>query len=202
MQGEGEVSAFSVVLAFGAAAAWMTAKGARPASRLYLRFACVLYAALAASALAGVAPEAVAEIATTLAIALLMLAAYASFRRAVRPLPAASVLAVACAGGIWSAASGVMAPAVVVQVVCLVVMIALAGRGLWRRSSVHLASAAAALLAASCSLLVENALAFVALLLFSAAGLLGTALSLARASEIPLEERRNAGGTAAVRRMR
>jgi len=200
MQGERDMSAFAVVLAFGAAAAWMTAKGARPASRLYLRFACVLYAALAASALAGVAPEAVAEIATTLAIALLMLAAYASFRRAVRPLPAASVLAVACAGGIWSAASGAMAPAVVVQAVCLAVMIALAKRGLWRRPSVHLALAAAALLAASCSLLVENG--FVALLLFSAAGLLGTTLSLVRVSEIPLEERRDADGAAAIRRLR
>ena len=201
MQGAAKVSAFAAVLALAAAAAWMTAKGARSASRLYLRFACVLYAALAASALAGVAPEAVAEIATTLAVALLMLAAYASWRRAAKPLPAASVLTMACAGGIWSAASGAMAPAVVLQVCCLFVMIALAGRGSGRRPGIRLALAAAALLAASCSLLAENSLAFVALLLFSAAGLLGTALALARVSEIPLEGRRGAGGEAAVRRM-
>jgi hypothetical protein len=194
------VSAFAVVLALAAAAAWMTAKGARPSSRLYLRFACVLYAALAASALAGVAPEAVAQVATTLAVALLTLAAYTSFRRKVRPLPAASVLAMACVSGIWSAASGAMAPAVVLQIFCLFVMIALARRGLWRWRSIHLALATAALSAASCSLLVENA--FVALLLFSTAGLLGATLAVARVSEIPLEERRDADGAAAIRRMR
>jgi hypothetical protein len=199
-----DVSAFAAVLALAAAAAWLTAKGARPSSRLYLRFACVLYAALAASALANIAPQAVAVIATTLATALLMLAAYASFRRAAKPLPAASVLAMACVAGIWSAARGAMAPAVVLQVFCLFVMIALARRGLaaWRRPSIHLVLAAAALLAASCSLLVENSQAFVALLLFSAAGLLGTTLSLVRASEIPVEERRDADGAAAVRRRR
>jgi len=196
------VSAFAVVLALGSAAAWMTVKGARPASRLYLRFACVLYAALAASALAGIAPEAVAEIATTLATALLMLAAYTSFRGPARPLPAASVLAAACAAGIWSAASGAMAPAIVVQIICLFVMIALARRGLWRRPSILLVLAAAALLAASCSLLVEDSQAFVALLLFSAAGLLGTAVSLARNSEILVEQRRAADNAAAIRRMR
>ena len=196
------MSAFAVVLALGSAAAWMTAQGVRPASRLYLRFACVLYAALAASALAGIAPDAVAEIATTLATALLMLAAYASFRRAAKPLPAAAVLAAACIAGIWSAASGALAPAVVLQIFCLFVMIALARRGLaaWRRPNIHLALASVALLAASCSLLVENA--SVALLLFSTAGLLGTAISLARNSEILVEERCAAESAAAIRRLR
>ncbi len=193
------ISAFAAVLALSAAAAWMTAKGARPASRLYLRFACVFFVALAASAFAGVAPEAVALIATTLATALLMLAAAAGFRSAVKPPAAASVLALACAGGIWSAASGAMAPAVVLQVFCLLVMIALAVRE--RRSGLRLGLASAALLAAACSLLVENSLAFVALLLFSAAGLLGTTLALARASEIPLEGRRRSRGAAAIRGM-
>ena len=198
------VSAFAAVLALGSAAARMTAKGARPASRLYLRFACVLYAALAASALAGIAPQAVAQIATTLVAALLMLAAYASFRRPARPLPAASVLAAASVAGIWSAASGAMAAAVVVQVFCLFVMIALAGPGLaaWRRPSIHLALAATALLAASCALLVENSQAFVALPLFSAAGLLGTAISLARNSEVLIEQRRDADRASAIRHMR
>ncbi|MGC9952905.1 MAG: hypothetical protein ABSD21_01310 [Rhizomicrobium sp.] len=196
------MSAFAAVLALGAAAAWITAKGARPASRLYLRFACVLYAALAASALANIAQEAVAEIATTLATALLMLAAFANFRRVPKPLPAAIILAAASVAGIWSAASGAIAPSVFAQVICQFVMIALARRGLGRRPSVHLALAAAALLAASCSLLANDPHAFMALLLFSAAGLLGTTLSLVRASEIPLEERRDADGAAAVRRMR
>ena len=187
-----------------AAASWLTANGARPPSRLYLHFACVLYAALAAGALAGIAPQAVGAIATTLAAALLMLAAFASFRRAPKPLPAAAILAAACVAGIWSAASGAMALAVALQVFCQFVMVALARRGFaqWRRQSIHLALAAAALLAASCSLLVEDSRAFVALLLFSAAGLLGTALSLARNSEIFVEKPREADGAAAIRRIR
>ena len=55
-----------------------------------------------------------------------------------------------------------MAPAVVLQVFCQFVMIALARRGVapWRRKSIYLALAAAALLAASCSLLVEDTRAF------------------------------------------
>ena len=198
------MSAFAIVLALAAAASWLTANGARPSSRLYLHFACVLYAALAASALAGIAPQAVGTIATTMATALLMLAAFASFRRAPKPLPAAVILAAACVAGIWSAASGATAPAVVLQVFCQFVIVALARRGFapWRRESIHLALAAASLLAASCSLLVEDMRAFMALLLFSAAGLLGTTLSLARNSEIFVEESRDADGATAVRRIR
>lgn len=198
------MSAFAAVLALAAAASWMTANGARPSSRLYLHFACVLYAALAVSALIGIAPQAAGVIASTLAAALLMLAAFASLRRAAKPLPAAAILTMACAAGIWSAANGAVAPAVVLQVFCLFVMIALARRGIvaWRRESIHLALAAAALLAASCSLLVEDSRAFVALLLFSAAGLLGTALALVRNSEILVEEARDADGAAPIRRMR
>ena len=199
------MSAFAAVLMLVAAASWLTARGARPSSRIYLHFACVLYVTLAASALAGIAPQAVGVIAATMATALLMLAAFASFRRAPKSLPAAAILAVTCIAGIWSAASGAMAPAVILQVVCQFVMIALARRGVasWHRESIYLALAAVALIAASCSLLVEDTRAFmVALLLFSAAGLQGTALALMVNSKILVEEPRGADSAAAVRRVR
>ncbi|MDE1985989.1 MAG: hypothetical protein KGL56_09275 [Alphaproteobacteria bacterium] len=196
------MSPFAVVLALAAAASWIATKSARPVIRLYLRFACVLYAALAVSALSHIAPDAVAVMVTTLAVALLALSVFASLRRTPKPAFAAMLLAGACAVGIWSAAIGVVPLAVIPQAICLVAVLTIARRGLMRRPGVHLVSGAAALLAASCSLLAPDPRAFIALLLFSAAGLLGVVLALARSSEIPVDEQRDADGALAVRRIR
>ncbi len=196
------MSPFAVVLALAAAAAWIATDGARPVIRLYLRFACVLYAALAASTLSRIAPDAVAVMVATLAVALLSLAVFASLRRTPKPAFAAALLAGACAAGIWSAAIGVVALAVIPQVVCLVAVLVIARRGLMRRPGVHLVFGAVALLAASCSLLAKDPHAFMALLLFSAAGLLGVVLALARGSKIPVEQQRGADGSLVIRRIR
>ncbi|MBU6297317.1 MAG: hypothetical protein KGJ79_07830 [Alphaproteobacteria bacterium] len=196
------MSAFAAVLALAAAAAWIATKGVRPVIRLYLRFACVLYAALAASVLLRVAPHAVAVMVATLAVALLTLAAFAGLRRTPKPGFAAMLLAGACAAGIWSAATGMIALAVVPQAVCLVAVLTIAHRAPLRRPGLHLVLGAGALFAASCSLLAGDSCAFIALLLFSAAGLLGVVLALARASEILIDQQRAGSVGPAVRRVR
>ena len=185
------MSAFAVVLLLVCVAAWLAVRGVRPSARIYLHFACVLNATLAASALAGIVLQAIGTITTTMAACFLMLAAFAGFRYPPKPTPAALILVIACVAGIWSAASGAMAPAALLQIFCQLVMFALARRGvvLLRRESIYLALAAVALLAASCVLLVEDVRALmVALLLFSSAGLLGTALALMVNSEVLVEK--------------
>jgi len=196
--------AFAAVLALGAAVGWIAAGGVRRSAQVYLRFACVLYATLAASAAFSIALDAVAPIATTLAIALLTLASFIGFRREINPGFGAIILAAACLAGIWSAATGVLAIAVLPQILCLIAVLAVARHGPAkpRGPGLYLALGCAALLAASCSLLAQDARAAVALLLFSAAGLLGVAYALGRASHVFVEERGDANGSFAIRRVR
>ena len=184
--------------------AWIAANGVRRSAQLYLRFACVLYATLAGSAAFSIAPDAVAPIATTLAIALLTLASFIGFRRELHPRFGTIVLVVACLAGIWSAATGILVLAVLPQILCLVAVLAVARRepAILRAPSLYLALGGAALLAATCSLLALDSRASVALLLFSAAGLLGIVYALARASRAFVDQRRDANGSDAIRRER
>lgn len=193
--------AFAAVLALSALVAWIAAGGVRRSAQIYLRFACVLYATLAASAAFLIAPDAVAAIASTLAIALLTLASFIGFRREPNPVLGAIVLVTACVGGIWSAATGVAGLAVLPQILCLIAVLTVTRRGpaKLRGPGLYLALGCAALLAAACSLLVQEA--HVALLLFSAAGVLGVTYALARASHV-FEERVDANRPFAIRRLR
>ena len=196
--------AFAAVLALSAAAGWIAAGGVRRGAQVHLRFACVLYGTLAASATFSIAPDAVAPIATTLAVALLTMASFIGFRRAPVAAIAAIILALACLTGIWSAATGVRALAVIPQLLCLIAVLAVARRGPanLHGPGLYLVLGCVALLAASCSLLTLDARASMALLLFSAAGLLGVAYALARASHVLVEERGGANGSFAIRRER
>ena len=194
--------AFAAVLALAAAVGWLAAGGVRRSAQLYLRFACVLYATLAGSAAFSVAADAVAPIATTLAIALLTLASFIGFGRDPHPVLGAIILVTACVGGIWSAATGVSGLAVLPQILCLIAVLTVTRRrsANLRGPGLYLALGCAALLAATCSLLVQDA--NVALLLFSAAGLLGIVYALARASNVFVKEQGDANGSVAIRRER
>lgn len=195
---------FAAVLAFGAAAAWIIAKGARPTARDYLRFAAALYATLAVSAILKLSPGAVAAIVATLGQASIALGVHASFRRPPRPGIAALALAGACIMGIGAAATGEIVLAVLPQLLCALVMLAISRRGLkrLRAPSIQLAAGAAALMAASCSLVSEDQNAFMALLLFSAAGILGTSLAVARISDTFVKRRRKTQSASAIDRPR
>ena len=196
--------AFAAVLALAAAAAWIAAGAAPARCRTYLRFACVLYTALAISAAMNLAPAASAQIVMPLAGAALALAAYGAFAGAAKPVFAALILSTACLAGIWSAASGESLPAVLVQSLCLIAMLMVARKVFlnWRAPNLYLALGGLALLAALCAAQLNGKSPFMALLLFSAAGLLGTALALARVSKLFVEGSRRIGNKTAIRRMR
>lgn len=190
---------FASVLGLAAVASAMMAYALRGRVRIYLGFACVLYGALAAAAWFAIAPDAVGLIVTTLALALLMLAA---LERAPKPAVGASALALACLAGIGAAFTGELLPAVIVQLFCAGVLLATAYRRFKARAGlgVRLALAVAALLGATCSLPLAGG--HVAMLLFSAAGLLGVALSLTRASQAFVEDREGANRRPAIGRLR
>jgi hypothetical protein len=194
------MTAFTAVLALAAAAAWIAARGVAARIRIYLRFACVLYATLALAIATNIAPA--AQIVPPLAVAALAVGVSAMFRGKLEPAIAAVVLAGACLAGIWSAANGQSGPADVVQCLCLIAMFAAAKRGFTsaRASAFYLAFAGMAFLAALCSRLADDTAS--ASLLFSAAGLLGTALAMARGSEFLVQQRGTLGGETAIRRLR
>jgi hypothetical protein len=196
--------AFAAVLALAAALAWIAVTGVRLRIRIYLRFACALYVALAASAAANFAPVAASEIVAPLAVAALTVAAYTTFRGTPSPLWASLVLAAACLAGLWSAAYDRGTPSDAVQSLCLIAMFVVAKRGALRgqASSLYLALGALAFFAALCARRSGEPSAFTALLLFSAAGLLGTVLAQARRSYFFLKKRRKAERRVAIRRIR
>lgn len=178
-------SAFAAVLFLAAIAAWLIAIGVRSRARDYLRLAAVLDAGLAVGVGLDVAPTAIAPLTGTLATVLMAVAVYASFRRPVRPVPASLMLATACAAAIGAAYSGEALPALAPQLAAVAVMLAIARRGLMRlrAPSILLAVGGLSRFAAACALVSKDEKAMVALLLFSAAGLLGVALAVARISD-------------------
>lgn len=175
----------ALVLLVAAVMAWWLALGARRTARLYVRLAAALEAALAIAAGTNLAPLVLAPLTVALSAVLLAFAAHASFRRPASPLFAGIGLTVGCAAGLAAAFTGATLPAVAPQSIAIVAMLMVARRGLRRLSapSIELAAGALALLAAAASLLATTPDALVALLLFSAAGLLGVALAVARISD-------------------
>jgi hypothetical protein len=171
------MTAFALVLLLCAAAAWIACGGAPLRTRLYLRLAGVLYAALAVSEAFQVAPAAVTDIVATLGAAVLCVAAFAGFRRSPRWFSATAVLVLAASCGIAAAATDLRALAAAPQLLGAIFTFLIARPGLWRRASVYLALASLCLLGAAASELTPGAMARAGLLLFAAAGVLGVALA-------------------------
>lgn len=194
------MSAFALVLLLGAAAGWIASKGAPPRARAYLRFAAVLYASLAVSDLAGIAPSAVTDIVATLGSAVLCVAAFIAFRRSPHVLTASGVLCLAATAGITAAATGFGVLAAVPQVLSAVFILLIAQRGLraWKRANVYLALAGLSVVGAAACQMAPGAAARAGLMLFAAAGLLGVSI----ASDVLVEQRQQDKQGPAIRTRR
>jgi hypothetical protein len=167
---------------------WFVAPAARAAARLQLRFAAILFVAPAIAAVATPAAcAAVTLIGFPIALAVLALASAAGFGRAVGPSLGVPVLAAACLGALAAAFTGIvllaLAPAVLATVAIAAVSIRQFEAARWR--SLRGLASAVSFLAAASAFSLEGAGA--SLLLFSAAGLLGLTLALAR-SDAGVEE--------------
>ncbi len=181
-------------------AAWFVAGGARPAARVQIRFAAVLFGALApALAVLPPAGAAVTLLVLPVGLSILALASIAGFSR---PLPAGAAalfLALVCLAGLAAAITGW---AVLSLVPCAVAILALLAIFLRQFDAARLASvqgmaSALCFLGAVSSFAAYGADA--ALLLFAAAGFLGITLALSR-SDVAVEEApaRDLRGLAAI----
>lgn len=182
----------AIVLLLSAVIAWLLAAGARRAARGFLRLAAALQAGLAIFAcVAGMVSMVLAPLTCALASVLLGFAVQASFRRPSGAVFATLALVVCCMAGLGAAFSGEALPAIVPQIAAIVAMLVVSRRGLRRLSapSIQLAAGALALLAAAASLSGHDTNALQALLLFSAAGLLGITLAVARISDTFVKKR-------------
>jgi hypothetical protein len=195
------MSAFSPMLAAAAIAGWIVLSGARGAPRAYGRMACALFAALAAAcAIDPRLAQSVTLIASAVAPALLAAAAFAAFRRPPRPATSSLALALATAAGIFASASGIAALAFAALVVAALTTIATALRAIRRSPVAAIQSIAsfAALLAGAAAFLSQGRSAQSSLMMFYAAGVLGSALSLARGSAATIENQRPMSATPAA----
>lgn len=198
------VAAAALLLAVAALAAWFVAAGARPAARVQLRFAGVLFAAPAlAAAMAPAAAAAVTLLVLPIGLSVLALAATAGFAKAVPSGVAAVLLALVCLAGLAAAITGLALFSLALAAACIIAAMAVFLRQFdaARAASVQGMVSALCFLAGTSSFAVDGAGA--GLLLFSAAGLLGTTLALAR-SDVVVEERplRDLRGLAAIGRQR
>lgn len=192
------MTAFALVLILGVAAGWIASNGAPPRARAYLRFAAVLYAALALSAVFNLSPPAVTDIVATLASAILCVAAFAAFRRSPPVFTTSALLALAALAGIAAAATGIAVLAAVPQVLSALLMALIARRQGRERASLYLVLAALSLLGSAACQLVPGMAARAGLMLFSAAGLIGVAV----ASDVLVEQRQKDKHRLAIRRAR
>jgi hypothetical protein len=170
--------AFAIVLLLAVAAGWIAVRGAPAAGRIYLRSAGVLYAALAVSVASRLAPDAVADIVLPLACTLVALAAVAALRKAPPAAIAAAILTPVCLAGIAASVTDHIMLAVAPQLLASAALL-LAERGdKAKRAHRFLLLGAGALFGATACRLAPGVLAEAGLLLFSAAGYVGVALSL------------------------
>jgi hypothetical protein len=178
----------ALLLVAAALTVWFVAPAARAAARLQLRFAAILFVAPAIAALAiSWAATSVALIAFPIALAVLALASAAGFERALAPSLAVPLLAAVCLGALAAAVTGIvllsLAPAVfAVAAIAAVSMRRSEGA---RREAIRGMASAVSFFAAASAFALEGA--GVALLLFSAVGLLGLSVTLAR-SDAGIEE--------------
>ncbi|HWA02409.1 MAG TPA: hypothetical protein VG819_02670 [Rhizomicrobium sp.] len=187
--------ALAIMLGSSCAASWTIAGAAPGGSRAHIRFACILYAALALAAAIGPAlAETVMLIVSPLCAALLLFAVAAGLRRPVAPVLASILLAAAALSGMFAAASGFLAAAFAPMLAFALAAIAasLSGFGLAPGASVRSGFAAAALVAGQSAYASGEAGGLAALLGFTAAGLLGMSLATIRRSK-PVVEKHRAG---------
>ncbi|MGZ5930992.1 MAG: hypothetical protein ACXWLW_02370 [Rhizomicrobium sp.] len=179
----------AVLLGIASLAVWFLALGARPPARVHLRFASMLFAALAAAAwIAPPVADEVALIVAAIALPVLAFGAYAGFEKPLAPMPATLLLGIVCLGGLAAAATGIISFALVPASLSVAAILLISARqfDVARVSSVQGMLSALSLLAAASSFALEGTGS--AHLLFSAAGLLGVTLALSRASNIVVEE--------------
>jgi hypothetical protein len=197
---------FAVVLVLAAVLAWFIAARAKPAGRPYVRFAGVLYIALAVSGLvpesgdpAGAFARAVALVVCVLAPCTLALALVGMFRKSGSSALAAIFLPLACLGGLGAAATDATAFGFVPLAIATAATAIAAVRAFsqFRIASLQALAASVSFVCAASSLMAGGSPARASLYLFSAAGLLGSALALARGSRAGVEN----GGRQALRRV-
>jgi len=183
--------ALAVMLLAAAMAGWLAVAGASWDVRTYLRFACVLYAALAIASVAGLSLAwSVTLIVSASAPVFLALATRFAFRGPVTPLLIATVLIPASLAGILAAATGVAMLAFAPLLLSVIAIIAISLRrvGDLRAQVIQVIAGACALLAGASAFAAGGVRAEPALFLFSAAGLLGISLALAPRSHVIVEQ--------------
>jgi hypothetical protein len=148
--------------------AWALAAPLSLRARLYLRFAAVLFAALALAVPLMLA-DAAALLLLPLASAALMISALARFAKPLPVLPASVALVVGLAGGLGALVSGLVMPALLPVMLAGVAVIAVAINGI----AAIPVLAGAGLVAAGLAFLEQGA--HTGALLFSAAALVGLA---------------------------
>jgi hypothetical protein len=201
---------FAPMLALSAALASLLVNRARAGSD-YLRFAAVLYLALAASVearflLSGVSAAilmtAVTQVVAAMAPVSLALSLFAAFEQSPSPLAASALLVLACLAGIASAAMGLPAVAYAILAASVCVMLALSLRR-WRsdtRSAAHAFFAVCALVCAAAAAQTKGSEA--ALALFLSASVLGFALALMHSGAAVAKQRHSRAGSVAISRKR
>jgi hypothetical protein len=196
--------AFAVMLLAAAVSGWSLVAAMPPLARAYARFACVLYAALAAAiAVDARLAYSVALIVSAVAPALLALAIANVLRKPIATAFASLVMAAFCIAGMAAAVTGIAALAFGPLLLSIVAMIALTLQE-WRidrLATIQSIASAGALLAGASAFVDGSMVGFCA---FAAAGLLGAALSMTRRSDVVVEEdgERNPRSTNAIRSLR
>jgi hypothetical protein len=203
--------AFAVVLGCSAVLAALLGIRMRPAARDYLRFAAVLYVALAlCDGLAIVMPgatvltfaDAVMLVVCALAPVALGFALFAAFEHPPSPAIAAVLLVLATLAGIAAAATGTPVLALSPLAASVLTMLALCARH-WRndkRAASHAFLSACCLFCGAAATLSGGSLGRTALELFSSAALLGFALALVRRSRVAVVEQRDLRGAVPIGR--
>jgi len=187
------VIALATMLLAAAIAGWLAVSGAQSDVRNYVRFACMLYAALAASSTVGAQfALSVTLIVSACAPVFLACAVRFAFHGPVTSLWITPLLVAACVAGIVAAATGIalLAFAPLLFSVLAIIAVSLRRFGDLRAKVVQAIAASCALLAGASAFAAGGVRAEPALILFSAAGLLGLSLALApRSGAVVVQER-------------
>lgn len=183
----------AAILALSACVSWFVAAGARPAARVYLRFALVLLAALPVAAV--VAPSsgpAITLLVLPLATTILALATATGFARAPEVGIAAALLAAVSLLALAAALTGLAAPSLAPTLAAAVAMGILCVKHRSGTPALQGLAAGFAFLGAASAFALDATGS--AVQLFLAAGLLGVTLALSRSdSRVEQQARREAG---------
>ncbi len=184
----------AVLLGAAAIAAWIVAAAAKSDPRRNLRFAAMLYAALAAAGLFAAVNDTQAAhltlmvglLVSALAPPLLLFAALGAVSRPLMSSWAAVALTFTCIAAVAAALTGLAVLALIPQTIAIAALLIL-GLRMPRKSGWRLCLAALALFAGALAIVAENQNAGAIFSLFSAAGLLGVSRSVVRTSYAAVE---------------